>query len=472
MQNNIISKLFSVKPGNSLLDKFPEIATEWHPTRNGALTPDNVTAGSDKSVWWQCAQGHEWETSVNQRIRTKGCKVCRRLNMLPSRSITECYPELITDWHPELNNGLDPSDVFCMSGKKVWWLCRNGHSWQAAPSGRSCGTGCPYCFRKRLRKERSFEHDSPSFAKEWHPVLNGIVTPSDISKRNKKSVWWMCGKGHEWKQSIISRIKKSKCPFCVIEESDNSFGKHFPELIHEWHTEKNGQLTPFNVTRQSNKLVWWKCVKGHEWETAVYSRSSSGCPYCRRSLITSERSLFYRAPDLAKQWHPQKNGDWTVHNTLYGSDRKIWWLCQCGHEWEAKIHNRMIHRKCPVCRSFPGQEASLTSSSAAAQVKDPPIKPANQVMIDAILSDDNSETLTETNIIEDAQNYKYIQIQSDNAFLLTCLICGIQFPSLSWHLKSSHQMNGDTYKERFNLPYDYSLQARHLTKIQLGSRAC
>ena len=27
--------------------------TEWHPTKNGNLTPQQVAAGSDKKVWWQ-----------------------------------------------------------------------------------------------------------------------------------------------------------------------------------------------------------------------------------------------------------------------------------------------------------------------------------------------------------------------------------------------------------------------------------
>ena len=49
---------------DSLLDKFPEIAKEWHPTKNERLTPLDVTAFSNRFVWWQCEKGHEWRAMI------------------------------------------------------------------------------------------------------------------------------------------------------------------------------------------------------------------------------------------------------------------------------------------------------------------------------------------------------------------------------------------------------------------------
>ncbi|MBF0217854.1 MAG: zinc-ribbon domain-containing protein [Candidatus Omnitrophica bacterium] len=48
------------KPKNNLLLVNPSLAKEWHPTKNGKLTPKDVTPGSDRKVWWQCKKGHEW----------------------------------------------------------------------------------------------------------------------------------------------------------------------------------------------------------------------------------------------------------------------------------------------------------------------------------------------------------------------------------------------------------------------------
>ena len=36
----------------SLAETHPDLAAQWHPTKNGELTPYDVTAGTDKSVWW------------------------------------------------------------------------------------------------------------------------------------------------------------------------------------------------------------------------------------------------------------------------------------------------------------------------------------------------------------------------------------------------------------------------------------
>ena len=49
---------------------------EWHPTKNGELTPRDVTPGSHMKVWWICSQGHEWKTRVAHRTGGHGCPRC------------------------------------------------------------------------------------------------------------------------------------------------------------------------------------------------------------------------------------------------------------------------------------------------------------------------------------------------------------------------------------------------------------
>ena len=64
---------------NDLASIEPKIAAEWHPTLNGALTPEKVTAGSNRKVWWLCPEGHVWRTAISNRTNAKkrtGCPVC------------------------------------------------------------------------------------------------------------------------------------------------------------------------------------------------------------------------------------------------------------------------------------------------------------------------------------------------------------------------------------------------------------
>ena len=49
-------------------------------------------------------------------------------------------------------------------------------------------------------------------------------------------------------------------------ESDNA------QLISEWNWEKNTDFNPSQLTLGSNKKVWWKCNKEHEWQAIISDR--------------------------------------------------------------------------------------------------------------------------------------------------------------------------------------------------------
>ena len=60
---------------NSLAEVHPELITEWS-EKNLPLTPDDITFGSNKKVWWKGACGHEWQTSVKARSSGEKCPIC------------------------------------------------------------------------------------------------------------------------------------------------------------------------------------------------------------------------------------------------------------------------------------------------------------------------------------------------------------------------------------------------------------
>jgi hypothetical protein len=63
---------------NCLENRNPNLTKEWHPVRNGKLTPKDITPGSNKKVWWRCKKRHEWKASVGNRNRGRGCPYCAR----------------------------------------------------------------------------------------------------------------------------------------------------------------------------------------------------------------------------------------------------------------------------------------------------------------------------------------------------------------------------------------------------------
>jgi superfamily II DNA or RNA helicase len=131
----------------------------------------------------------------------------------------------------------------------------------------------------------------------------------------------------------------------------------YPDLSAEWHPEKNGTLRPDEVKPFSGKKVWWRCRvdPSHEWQAKIQNRTlGDGCPMCGRYVATSLTSLRAMHPDLAAEWHPEKNGLLTPDDVLPGSGKIVWWRCRVNpaHEWQVKIQHRAGARSgCPYCKS-------------------------------------------------------------------------------------------------------------------------
>ena len=132
---------------NNLAVTGPELANEWHPTKNGSLTPLDVTPGSHKRVWWVCERGHEWEALIGDRARGDGCPYCAGQKVGADNNLAVQGPVLAKEWHPTKNGDLTPYDVTPGSGKKAWWLCKRGHVWEVPIYYRTRGRGCPACCR-------------------------------------------------------------------------------------------------------------------------------------------------------------------------------------------------------------------------------------------------------------------------------------------------------------------------------------
>lgn len=348
--------------GKSLAKLNPLIAQEWHSIKNGDLTPDDVSVRSGKKVWWKCDKGddHEWEAQIYHRDNGIGCPICSNRKIVNSNCLATLNPKLAQEWHLTKNGGLTPNDVGVGTVKKVWWKCDKGddHEWDASVVKRSNGKGCPICSGHKLAKSTSLAILKPSIAKQWHPTKNGDLTPFDVSIGTHKKVWWKCDKGndHEWEAPVNNRSKGSGCAVCVnqVVVNSNCLATVYPELAEQWHPTKNGNLTPNDVTFGSNKKVWWKCDKGddHEWEAIIVSRHKGiGCPICLNKKIVISNSLATTNPELAKQWHPTKNGDLSPYDVSLGSHKKVWWKCYKGddHEWQSVIKNRKRGDGCTIC---------------------------------------------------------------------------------------------------------------------------
>jgi len=204
--------------------------------------------------------------------------------------------------------------------------------------------------------EHCIECNDDSLLREWHPVLNGSLTPKDVLAGTHKKTWWRCERGHEWHAQVRSRVSGCQCPICTNREvfvGENDLSTTHPELAMQWHAAKNGHITPQCVTFGSAVKAWWICERGHEWQARVNSRASgnTGCPVCSGNIVdTGMNDLSSIFPEISSQWHPTKNGTLQPDEVSSFSNRRVWWVCEKGHEWQTDISSRVRRfTGCPYC---------------------------------------------------------------------------------------------------------------------------
>lgn len=332
----------------------PELAKEWHPTKNRELTPYNLLPNSNKKVWWKGTCGHEWEAIIANRNKGNNCPKCSNRVLTNENSLAVINPELASEWHPTKNGKLNPIDIQAGSHKKVWWRCKQNHEWLAAVDARNNGSGCEKCSRYGT-PDTCFATKRPDLISLWHPTKNGEKTPYNVKPGSQQTIWWQCIEGHEFTKKVHAMVLHSKCPKCSPKITiEKTLGYVNPIVSKEWHPTKNGNLTPDKISYGSAEKAWWRCQKHeeHEWEAPINARSRGkrNCPYCLNQKVDMYNCLAARYPNLAKEWHPTKNGKLTPYDVMPGSRKNVWWYSEiCGHEWEAMLYTRKRGDGCPIC---------------------------------------------------------------------------------------------------------------------------
>lgn len=420
---------------------FPDIAKEWHPTKNKNLQPNAYTPSSNKKVWWKCKEGddHEWEASISNRSRGRGCPFCSGKKVSKTNNLAYLFPDIAKEWHPTKNKKLKPHQVTPGQSTKVWWKCLNkinDHEWKSSINNRTRGEGrgCPYCNNNTSRQEiRVFTEILKIFGKnnvEWKKRIenneidifikdlnigieyDGYYWHKNRLKNDKNKNKFFKSKGikiirfREKPLKLISKDdvsvyvegfyknnindllanllksanKKTKFKIKKYQDKTNfinegeykkilsflpsppkgySFKDKHPKVSLNWDYEKNYPLKPEYFSSGSGKEVWWKCPQGadHKWKAAIYSvagsekKKTKGCPFCSSRRVSKSNSFQENFSDISKEWHPTKNKNLTPDQVTYGSQKKVWWQCKKNsrHEWEAVIANRSKGKGCPFC---------------------------------------------------------------------------------------------------------------------------
>lgn len=168
-----------------------------------------------------------------------------------------------------------------------------------------------------------------------------------------------------------------------IKLKGNAMLERRKELFYEWDFEKNDELglDVYEITFGSGRLAWWRCPKcDSPYDMSIVNRTTRNqkCPYCAGQRVNHTNSLATLMPELAKEWHPTKNGDFTPDKITLGSDVVAWWIGECGHEWDMSVDKRTKRGcGCPYCAPFNARiligfnDMWTTNPELAKQLADP-----------------------------------------------------------------------------------------------------
>lgn len=328
-----------------------KLMSEWNWNKNNesGIFPDNLSQNSHKKVWWLCSLNHSYYMGVDSKVAGHGCPYCSNNKVwVGFNDLATTHSWMLDEWDYDKNTIL-PTEISAGSHTKTWWKCKYGHSWNATVKNRANGAGCPECARGKVTSfpERAIyfyvkKHFDDAIWSYSDDVLQkmeiDIFIPSiNVGIEYDGEAWHTDTQRDLKKDSIckesmirLIRIREPKCP--VYESSCDfvrlkNLGQTELELtIHKILTDLHVLNLDIDINRDTNKI---------------------------EDLLTHymvENSILTKRPELAKEWHPTKNGDLKPEYITYGSHRKIWWLCEQGHEWCAIAKDRASGIDCPKCR--------------------------------------------------------------------------------------------------------------------------
>ncbi|MCR4723641.1 MAG: zinc-ribbon domain-containing protein [Eubacteriales bacterium] len=194
-------------------------------------------------------------------------------------------------------NTRTPADYSYGNSQIVGWTCSScGFTWQDSINHRTNlknPRGCPKCGRKSAAEKLSRKNLIigktdiatlfPELVKEWYYENNAFL-PTEVTSASDKKAHWICPQGHSYSMSVVRRTKGGQgCPFCaskrVLRRFNDLLSKR-PEIAKEWDSEKN-EKTPDAVTVSSSMKAWWRCSRGHSYQTSVDERTRSDGKLCK-----------------------------------------------------------------------------------------------------------------------------------------------------------------------------------------------
>lgn len=293
----------------------PELLKEWDYNKND-IDPHYIGIGSDKRIWWNCSKGHSYQIQMKEKVQGRQCYFCvysKTVHEGNNLSIT--HPEIASEWDKDKNE-LTPQDVSYGSDKKIWWICQEGHSYEASVKRRTVNENkCPICAGRTIIPElNSLSATHPEIASEWDKDKNKL-SAGQVSYGSTSNAYWKCKNGHSYQCVVKYRtIRNSGCPECYSTTKVSIAEKELQEWIKEIYPQKvitSDRATIFpreldiyipdkNIAIEFNGLYWHSEAKSDNSQ-----RHREKFLMCQKegiSLITIWEDDWNEKPHIIKEY--------------------------------------------------------------------------------------------------------------------------------------------------------------------------
>lgn len=199
---------------------------------------------------------------------------------------------------------------------------------------------------------------------QWDEGRNGHLKPSYVSRCDSARVWWRGECGHGWQLSVRTRaFNGAGCPYCgrrLTLKGFNSAECLDAGILHLWHSAKNGDLKPSQVSDRTAKRIWLQCPTcGYEWRESLRGtrKESRKCPSCHGRMghyfTKGSNDLGSKRPDVARQLDLELNGGLRAEDLHAHVGAMVWWRGPCGRVWREKVSMRpmRVDDSCPYCKN-------------------------------------------------------------------------------------------------------------------------
>ena len=343
-----------------LIDVSPELANEWDHAKNGELTPENVTYGSGRKVWWLCDKGHSYRTQVANRTKKAGgtgCPVCRGTKVSHDNNLLVAFPRVAAQWHGTKNGDRKPEDYRPKSHVRVWWQCDRyeEHEWEAAISTRTnSGSGCPKCgVSTSLPELRLYAEFLSLFTDTQHRHKEGkqeidVFIPSlkigieydgayyhaDKLERDQQKTEELGQKGIDLIRVRVAPLEKLSSHDVVVIEGE------LPKA------GLNDLAVAIAALRPSVKAKLQRYI-----DLPSFNDDESYQKFVDYLPNPFPEDSCSAVPALVALWDFQANHPLKPENFAKGSGKEIWWQCETNseHRWKQAINVQRQVKGCPYC---------------------------------------------------------------------------------------------------------------------------